>query len=70
MVAILTARGYPVAPLLIADETELLGINTRVELAIADKILRTRKTVELMLSGVTIENPDSVAIDAQVQSGS
>lgn len=69
MVAILTARGYPVAPLLIADETELLGINTRVELAIADKILRTRKAVELMLSGVTIENPDSVAIDAQVQVG-
>ena len=52
---------------LVKDETELLGINTRVELAFADKILRARKARELMLDGVTIENPDSVTIDAQVQ---
>ncbi len=30
MVQILTEHGYPVAPLLVHDETELLGINTRV----------------------------------------
>lgn len=69
MVAILTGHGYPVAPLLVADETELLGINTRVELAAADKVLRRRKTTELMLAGVTIENPDSVLIDVDVQVG-
>ena len=67
MVEILTRRGYPVAPLLVPDESELLGINTRVELAVADKILRSRKATELMLSGVTIENPDSVTIDTQVE---
>jgi bifunctional UDP-N-acetylglucosamine pyrophosphorylase/glucosamine-1-phosphate N-acetyltransferase len=66
MVEILTRHGHPVAPLLVEDETELLGINTRVELAFADKILRARKTRELMLDGVTIENPDSVTIDVQV----
>ena len=66
MVEILTRHGHPVAPLLVDDETELLGINTRVELAFADKILRTRKARELMLDGVTIENPESVTIDVQV----
>jgi bifunctional UDP-N-acetylglucosamine pyrophosphorylase/glucosamine-1-phosphate N-acetyltransferase len=69
MIEILTQHGHPVAPLLIEDDSELLGINTRVELAIADKILRARKTSELMLSGVTIENPDSVTIDVDVQIG-
>jgi bifunctional UDP-N-acetylglucosamine pyrophosphorylase/glucosamine-1-phosphate N-acetyltransferase len=69
MVEILARHGHPVLPLPIADETELLGINTRVELALADRILRSRKTRELMLSGVTIENPDSVTIDVDVEVG-
>ena len=69
MIEIFTRHGHPVAPLLIEDESELLGINTRVELAFADKILRARKTTELMLSGVTVENPESVSIDVDVQIG-
>ncbi len=69
MVEIFARHGHAVAPLLIQDETELLGINTRVDLAVADKILRARKTNELMLSGVTIENPESVAIDVDVEVG-
>ena len=67
MVEILRRHGYPIAPLLVEDETELLGINTRVELAVADRILRARKTEELMLSGVTIEHPESVTIDFSVE---
>jgi bifunctional UDP-N-acetylglucosamine pyrophosphorylase/glucosamine-1-phosphate N-acetyltransferase len=66
IVEILRRTGHAIAPLLVPDATELMGINTRVELAAADKILRSRKTRELMLSGVTIENPDSVMIDAGV----
>ena len=66
MVEILTRHGHPVTPVLVEDETELLGINTRVELAFADKILRARKARELMLDGVTIENPESVTIDVDV----
>jgi bifunctional UDP-N-acetylglucosamine pyrophosphorylase / glucosamine-1-phosphate N-acetyltransferase len=69
MVAILTRHGHPIAPMLIEDETELLGINTRVELAVADKILRGRKAHELMLLGVTIEYPESAAIDVDVEIG-
>jgi bifunctional UDP-N-acetylglucosamine pyrophosphorylase/glucosamine-1-phosphate N-acetyltransferase len=66
MVQILTRHGHPVAPIMVEDESELLGINTRVELAAADKILRARKARELMLDGVTIENPESVTIDSDV----
>ena len=35
----------------------------------ADRILRWRKNNELMLSGVTIENPESVLVDVNVTVG-
>ncbi len=66
MIEILAQHGRAVAPLVVEDPAELLGINTRVELAVADGILRARKTRELMLKGVTIENPQSVTIDVHV----
>ena len=69
MVALLTRDGLPVSPLLVEDETELLGINTRVELAVADRILRTRKAHELMLAGVTMEFPETITIDPDVEVG-
>ena len=69
MVEILTRRGYPIAPMPVTDSNELLGINTKVELSIADRILRERKAHELMLAGVTIESPDSVSIDVDVEVG-
>ncbi len=69
MVEILTRHGHPVTPMLVDDETELLGINTRAELAVADKLLRSRKNLELMLAGVTIENPETVLIDSDVSIG-
>jgi bifunctional UDP-N-acetylglucosamine pyrophosphorylase/glucosamine-1-phosphate N-acetyltransferase len=69
MPEILSRHGLRVQPLHIDDSSELLGINTRIELAEADRILRARKARELMLSGVTIERPETVAIDAQVRVG-
>jgi bifunctional UDP-N-acetylglucosamine pyrophosphorylase/glucosamine-1-phosphate N-acetyltransferase len=66
VVSLMTRNGDSVAPLLVRDSTELLGINTLVELAVADGILRHRKARELMLEGVTIENPASVTIDTAV----
>lgn len=53
-----------------ADDYEMtLGINSRVQLAGAEKILRRRKNIELMEQGVTIMDPDSTFIDADVQVG-
>lgn len=69
MAEILARHDHAVRPMHVADATELLGINTRVELAHADRILRDRKNEELMLAGVTIERPETVTIDMHVQAG-
>lgn len=69
MAEILTRHGHRVGALHIDDPDELLGINTRVELADADRVLRERKCRELMLAGVTIERPETVTIDTHVQIG-
>jgi bifunctional UDP-N-acetylglucosamine pyrophosphorylase/glucosamine-1-phosphate N-acetyltransferase len=66
MAAILTRHGHRVESLHIDDPAELLGINTRIELADADRILRRRKADDLMVSGVTIERPETVSVDTQV----
>jgi bifunctional UDP-N-acetylglucosamine pyrophosphorylase/glucosamine-1-phosphate N-acetyltransferase len=69
MVAILIRAGSRVTALKIADSNELLGINNRLELAEADRILRARKVRQLMLDGVTIEKPETVTIDSDVRIG-
>lgn len=69
MVSILIRAGMRVTALKIADPNELLGINNRVELAEADRILRERKIRDLMIEGVTIEKPETVTVDANVKIG-
>lgn len=69
IVEIMGRAGHTVAAMELDDPAELLGINTRVELAEVDKIFRQRKAQELMLAGVTIEKPETVTIDAGVRIG-
>jgi len=69
IVEIFGHHGYAVGAMRLDDSTEVLGINTRVELAEADRILRMRKARELMLAGVTIHRPETVMIDEDVQMG-
>ena len=69
MCEILTGHGHRVGALHIDDPDELLGINTRVDLADADRVLRERKCRQLMLDGVTIERPETVTIDMHVRVG-
>jgi bifunctional UDP-N-acetylglucosamine pyrophosphorylase/glucosamine-1-phosphate N-acetyltransferase len=69
MAAILQSHGHRVEHMHVDDSSELLGINTRVELAAADRLLRQRKNEALMLSGVTIERPETVVIDTHVKVG-
>ena len=66
MAEILTRAGHAVEPLLIENAGEALGVNTRIQLAEVDRIMRTAKRRELMLAGVTIEQPDTVTIDSGV----
>ncbi|MEG6585201.1 bifunctional UDP-N-acetylglucosamine diphosphorylase/glucosamine-1-phosphate N-acetyltransferase GlmU [Dendrosporobacter sp. 1207_IL3150] len=51
------------------DYQETFGINSRAQLAEAEKILRKRKNLELMNNGVTIMDVDSTFIDAEVSIG-
>ncbi len=51
------------------DVSEVIGINTRVHLAKAQAIMRERINVALMEAGVTIDNPATTYIEADVEIG-
>ena len=65
----LHASGQRVVPYLVADPTEVVGINDRVDLVRVDALLRARKVRELLLAGVTILQPETVQIDPDVMVG-
>src|SRR2546426_11381460 len=69
MVEILIRAGHKIDAYRVENPSELLGINNRVELATADSRFRERKVREMMLSGVTIEKPETVSIDDAVSIG-
>ncbi len=69
LVEILNRAGHRVGAMQIPDAREALGINTRLELAEVDRLFRDRKLRELMLSGVTIEKPETVTVDSGVRIG-
>jgi len=69
LVAAFRRAGHLVQPYHLSVPTEVLGVNTRVELAQVDRLLRERKVRELMLAGVTIEKPETVLVDAQASVG-
>ena len=52
------------------DSTEVLGVNTRLDLAQAEQIMRRRILDRWMLEGVTIVDPLTAYIDASVEIGS
>ncbi|MGL4687604.1 MAG: bifunctional UDP-N-acetylglucosamine diphosphorylase/glucosamine-1-phosphate N-acetyltransferase GlmU [Fusobacteriaceae bacterium] len=54
---------------LLEDNLEVLGINSKVELAQASKILRERKNNKLMEEGVILIDPNSAYIEENVKIG-
>ncbi|HKV05554.1 MAG TPA: bifunctional UDP-N-acetylglucosamine diphosphorylase/glucosamine-1-phosphate N-acetyltransferase GlmU [Candidatus Acidoferrales bacterium] len=68
-IAMLRQRNEGVLAQMTADPNEVLGCNTRADLAGADRVLRARKAAELMDSGVTIYLPETVLIDPEVTAG-
>ena len=69
-IALLNDRGEKVAAQICADPQEILGCNTRAELAEVDRVFRQRKAAALMDAGVTIYLPETVIVDAEVEVGS
>lgn len=68
-VAVMAANGETVLAQVAEDSREVLGCNTRLDLAAVDKIFREWKRHSLMESGVSIQLPDTVLIDPDVTAG-
>jgi bifunctional UDP-N-acetylglucosamine pyrophosphorylase/glucosamine-1-phosphate N-acetyltransferase len=69
LVTIYRGRGLPVETLVLADPREILGVNSRKELADVASILRTAKNDELMAAGVTLVDPSTAYIGPDVSIG-
>ncbi|CAI8043899.1 Bifunctional protein GlmU [Geodia barretti] len=58
-----------VSPVLVGEMEEVIGINNRSQLAIAEAVIRDRIREQWMLAGVTMTDPGTVYIDADVTIG-
>jgi bifunctional UDP-N-acetylglucosamine pyrophosphorylase/glucosamine-1-phosphate N-acetyltransferase len=68
-IGVLNAKGETVLAHVAADPREVLGCNTRADLAEVDRIFREWKRNALMDNGVTIQLPETVVIDPEVVAG-
>ncbi len=62
IISILYKKGYFIDALKLSDISEALGINSRVDLVEANRIMQRRINEELMNKGVTIVDPDSTFV--------
>ena len=69
LVRIFRAQGLTVETVSLPDPREILGVNSRKELAEVSAILRDRKNDELMASGVTIVDPATTWVGPDVVIG-
>jgi len=69
VLAILRSDGHRVAASIVADADEVMGVNDRVQLALASSRLRDRNAVFWMRAGVTIIDPSTTWIEADVTIG-
>ena len=67
MAAVLRQAGQPVVVWKTENSAEVLGANTRAEVAVLDQQLRNAKCDELMAAGVTIFYPTTCVIDSDVE---
>jgi len=69
VISMLRRDGYRVEAFQLEDHRIGLGINNRVQLAEAARVMRDRINRNLMLKGVTLEDPAAVYIDSGVDIG-
>jgi bifunctional UDP-N-acetylglucosamine pyrophosphorylase/glucosamine-1-phosphate N-acetyltransferase len=69
LVEIARKRGSRCSAHMVADPVEVMGINTRVDLAVANEVLKQEKTRALMLSGVTVVDPKTTYVEKMVEVG-
>ena len=69
LVALYRQRGFVVETVAVLDPNEILGINSRAELAAVSGMVRHAKNIELMAAGVTIDDPATTYVDHDVTVG-
>lgn len=69
LLEIAVLEGEPIETETIHDVSQVIGINTRAQLALAEKIMRERIRERVMLDGATLTDPESTYIDANVVVG-
>jgi bifunctional UDP-N-acetylglucosamine pyrophosphorylase/glucosamine-1-phosphate N-acetyltransferase len=68
-ISVMNAKGDTVLAHVAGDSREVLGCNTRADLAEVDRVFREWKRSALMDAGVTIQLPETVLIDPDVTAG-
>ncbi len=69
VVALAIEEGLSAGAMIVDDPLEVMGINSRAELAMVEKELKRRTIQRLMEEGVTFRDPDSVLVDDGVEIG-
>jgi len=69
IIQIFIGKGLRVETALAEDPQEALGVNTRVDLALAESVMRRRILKDFMLNGVTIMDPETTYIHADAKIG-
>ena len=69
LIELAVKAGLNVESFILEDSRESLGINNRLQLAQAAKIMQQRILEKLMLDGVTIIDPDNTYVEAKVSIG-
>ena len=69
IVALGLDQGKVIETMRVDDAREMMGVNTREELAVMEKTLRESINQKWMLAGVTLEDPETTYIDEDVSIG-
>ena len=69
LVEILNKENLPVGSFVVEDAVEVFGINDRVQLSYAAKVMRKRINNALMMKGVSMEDPATTFISPDVKIG-
>ena len=69
VISIMNKKGLKTGAVIVEDNTEILGINDRIQLEMLTKVLQMRINTEHMRKGVTIEDVNSTYIYDDVQIG-
>lgn len=69
IIKVMKNKGLKIGAMIVEDNTEILGVNDRVQLELLSRILRMRINTMHMLNGVTIEDSDTTYIYEDVKIG-